>query len=131
MVSPIKHGKHQSQEGFTLIELMIVMSILGLLLSIALPKYFQGLERAKESVLIQDLKVMREAIDHFYQDKGIYPDQLIDLVSYQYLKEIPIDPITSSRSTWTAITQGDNHQIYDIKSGSEKISSDGKPYNAW
>jgi general secretion pathway protein G len=131
MASPIKRGKHHPQCGFTLIELMIVMSILGLLLSIALPKYFQGLERAKESVLTQDLKILREAIDHFYQDKGIYPDQINDLVSYQYLKEIPVDPITGSRSTWIIITQGDNHQVYDIKSGSEKLSSNGKPYNTW
>jgi general secretion pathway protein G len=110
---------------------MIVMSILGLLLSIALPRYFQGLERAKESVLKQDLKVMREAIDHFYQDKGIYPNQLDDLVVYHYLKEIPIDPITNSKGSWVIVRQENNSEIYDIRSGSEKISGDGKPYNNW
>lgn len=131
MVSHTGCGKQKSQYGFTLIELMIVMSILGLLLSIALPRYFQGLERAKESVLKQDLKVMREAIDHFYQDKGIYPNQLDDLVVYHYLKEIPIDPITNSKGSWVIVRQENNSEIYDIRSGSEKISGDGKPYNNW
>ena len=131
MVSPTKSGKHRLQDGFTLIELMIVMSILGLLLSIALPKYFQGLERAKESVLLQDLKIIREAIDHFYQDKGVYPGQLNDLVSYQYLNEIPLDPLTNSKASWIIVTKGADLNVYDIRSGSEKVSSNGKPYSAW
>ena len=131
MVSPTKCGKHRLQDGFTLIELMIVMSILGLLLSIALPKYFQGLERAKESVLLQDLKIIREAIDHFYQDKGVYPTQLNDLVSYQYLNEIPLDPLTNSKASWIIVTKGADLNVYDIRSGSEKVSSNGKPYSTW
>lgn len=120
------------QSGFTFVELMVVMTIAALLLSIALPRYFEGLKRAQEAVLLDDLATMRDAIDHFYADKGVYPETLDSLVSQRYLKFIPDDPITERADTWQIVTPPDySSRVYDIHSGSEEISSNGKPYSSW
>jgi len=88
-----------SRTGFTLIELIVVLTVLALLLTIAVPRYFSHIEHAKEATLKQDLSVMRDAIDKFHGDKGRYPDQLDELVSARYIRTIPVDPITESAST--------------------------------
>lgn len=134
MASPISSGKPRKAKpnGFTFIELAVVMAILSLLLSIALPRYFDGLKRAKEAVLHEDLATMRTAIDHFHADKGVYPASLDDLVNYRYLRAIPVDPITDRADTWLITTPPDYSQrVYDLHSGSNEIASDGTPYNAW
>jgi len=120
--------------GFTLIELMVVLTVLALLLTLAAPRYFNHLERAKEATLKQDLSVMRDAIDKFHGDKGRYPDQLDELVSARYIRNIPVDPITESAATWRVIPPTDTEAkgaVYDIKSGADGKSADGSPYGEW
>ena len=120
--------------GFTLIELMVVLTVLALLLTIAIPRYFAHLEKAKEATLKQDLMVMRDAIDKFHGDKGRYPDQLDELVSSRYIRSIPVDPITESTSTWRVIPPTDTEAkgaVYDIKSGADGKSADGSSYGEW
>ena len=123
-----------ARAGFTLIELMVVLTVLALLLTLAVPRYFNHLERAKEATLKQDLSVMRDAIDKFHGDKGRYPDQLDELVSARYIRNIPVDPITESATTWRVIPPTDTEAkgaVYDIKSGADGKSADGSPYGEW
>src|SRR5215510_15382812 len=120
--------------GFTLIELIVVLTVLALLLTIAVPRYFAHIEHAKEATLKQDLTVMRDAIDKFHGDKGRYPDQLEELVSARYIRTIPVDPITESASTWRVIPPTDTEAkgaVYDVKSGAEGKGVDGTPYGEW
>ena len=125
-------GRFFKQSGFTFIELMIVLSILALLLSIAMPRYFNGLIQAKENILLKDLTVIRGSIDHYYNDKGEYPQSLKDLVSQKYLHEIPIDPITGRDDSWIIIHPADgSNKLYNIRSGSQKKSASGSSYNEW
>lgn len=134
MAYHISFGKpHKATpKGFTFIELAVVMAILSLLLSIALPRYFDGLKRAKEAVLHEDLATIRTAIDHYHADKGIYPATLDELVNSRYLRAIPVDPMTDRSDTWVISTPPDYSQrVYDLHSGSSEIASDGKPYNNW
>ena len=120
-------------KGFTLIELLVVMAIIALLLSIAVPKYFGSVDRSRETILRQDLSVMREAIDKFYGDKNKYPDALEDLVTSKYIRSIPKDPITNSETTWIIVApkSGLAGSVYDIKSGAPGLGSDGTAYESW
>ena len=86
--------------GFTLVEMLVVLAILALLLTLAAPKYFNSIERAKEAALKQDLTTLRESIDKYYADFGRYPSALQDLVDKKYIRQLPIDPITDSSATW-------------------------------
>lgn len=130
MVCRIVNGK--SSKGFTFVELMVVMAMVALLISIAVPRYFAGLERSKEAVLREDLFVMREAIDQFYIDKGSYPANLSVLVEQRYLRALPVDPITGSSDSWIEIVSPQNpQQISDVRSGAPGIGSDGKAYFDW
>lgn len=119
--------------GFTLIELMVVMAIIGTLLAIVAPRYFRSLEHSREVALRQDLSVMREAIGHFHGDLNRYPENLNELVQRRYLRNIPVDPITGSSETWISIAPPDTAQqgLYDISSGAEGIASDGTAYGSW
>ena len=120
--------------AFTLIELIIVLAILALLLTIAVPRYFAHVERAKEATLKQDLNILRDAIDKFNGDKGRYPESLEELVTLRYIRSVPADPITESTSTWIIVAPKDSETkgaVYDIKSGAEGNSADGKPYADW
>lgn len=124
--------KHQM--AFTFIELMMVMAMIATIIAIAMPRYFDGLERTKETALKQNLKEMREAIDHYHEDKGIYPLTLESLVTERYLRFIPIDPKTDSAETWQIVlsTEADGSRgIVDIASGATTIAKDGTPYNSW
>lgn len=124
--------KRLKPNGFTFVELMVVMAIVAMLISIALPRYFEGLQRSREVVLKEDLNVIRKAIDHYHADKNTYPANLQILVSERYLKFIPEDPITSSSETWQTVMPPDNsNQVYDLHSGSTETASDGTPYNTW
>lgn len=119
--------------GFTLIELLIVMAIIGTLLSIAVPRYFHSLERARETVLRQDLSILREAIDKYNSDLNKYPEKLADLVDHHYIRAMPVDPFTKLTDTWTTVLSEDpdNAGIRDVHSGSEATASDGTPFATW
>lgn len=129
MVLTIKIGK----KGFTIIELLIVITIIGILLTIAQPTYKSSVKRAKETVLKENLFAMRSAIDQYYADNGSYPMTLDDLVQKGYLRSIPKDPITNSNTTWIIVPPPDPEEsgVYDIKSGSNEISLSGTPYSDW
>jgi general secretion pathway protein G len=124
--------------GFTLVELMIVMAIIMILATIAIPIYVRTLQRAKEATLREDLHTMRTAIDSYTVDKEKAPDTLDDLVQAGYLKSIPVDPITSSSETWItgmSDTMTDINETQggmdDVHSGSQALASDGTTYNTW
>lgn len=120
------HKNAVSELGFTLIELLIVLAILALLITISVPRYFQSIDTAKETILIENLRITRETIDKFYGDKGRYPDSLDELVQEKYLRNIPVDPI--SDSPWTIIQPDQNSKgvVYSIKSSSPGALKDGR-----
>lgn len=129
-------GKHEA--GFTLLELMIVISIVLILMSISIPQYQQSLLHAREAVLKQDLYVLRSAIDQYTLDKQKAPQSLDELSQAGYLKLIPKDPFTNSRDTWVTVSEDsimavDQQQpgISDVHSGASQASSDGTPYSEW
>lgn len=119
--------------GFTLIELLVVLSIIALLLSVATPRYFRSIDKSKESVLKANLAATREALDKYYGDNGKYPDTLDDLVTKKYLRSVPLDPITDSRTTWVIVApeQADSGGVFDLHSGAEGKASDGTAYSTW
>ena len=128
-----RSNRRGSKCGFTLIELLIVMAIIGTLLSIAVPRYFRTLERARETVLKQDLSILREAIDKHYADLNEYPDTLPALVEKRYVRSVPIDPFTKLADTWTLIPSDDpDHAgIRDIHSGAAETAADGTTVATW
>lgn len=125
--------KKHRDTGFTLIELMVVMTIIALLLTIAVPRYLSSVERSKEAVLHSDLSTMREAIDKYYGDRAKYPDTLDELVSGKYLRNLPQDPFTESPTTWVVVPPDDPAKggVYDVKSGAPGKARDGTPYSEW
>jgi general secretion pathway protein G len=118
--------------GFTLIELMVVLAIIGGLLALAAPRYLHRVDLAKETVLRSDLATMRDAVDKFFGDTGRYPANLDELVARRYLRKIPPDPITESAETWVVVAPpaADEGAVYDVKSGAPGATSDGRPYSA-
>lgn len=150
-----------NRSGFTLIELMIVVTIIGILAAIAVPNYQWGIIKTKESVLREDLYNFRSTIDQFYADNGKYPDSLGELAERKYLRGIPKDPFTNKDDTWVTVpppsdmgasastgsspsTVYDTSSIkpgqvlglspgnvYDVHSGSDKVGTNGTPYNEW
>jgi general secretion pathway protein G len=119
--------------GFTLIELLVVMTIIAVLLTIAVPRYFHALDHSRETVLHQDLSVMREAIDKHLGDYGQYPDSLTALVERHYIRAVPVDPFTKAADTWQPVVSEDEDRpgIRDLHSGAEGKGSDGLPYKEW
>ncbi len=124
--------------GFTLMELMIVMAIISVLATLAIPSFIGAIKSAREAVLREDLHVMRAAIDSYTMDKQKAPQSMDDLVQNGYLRNIPEDPMTHSRETWVTDTSDSLHSvdetdpgIDDIHSGSDETGSDGQPYSAW
>jgi general secretion pathway protein G len=128
----------KNEAGFTLMELMIVMMIIGVLTTLAIPSFVGAIRNAKEAVLKEDLRVMRTAIDSYTMDKQKAPQSLEDLVQEGYLKVIPEDPMTKARDSWTTDTSDALHSldqtdpgIDDVHSGSQETGSDGQPYSTW
>jgi general secretion pathway protein G len=116
-------------KGFTLIELLVVLAIIALLLTLAMPRYFSSLDRAKVDALRHDLATMREAIDKYYGDNGQYPDSLNQLVEKKYLRAIPPDPLTDSSDTWVVEPPKEGQgAVYDVRSGARGQTTDGKEY---
>lgn len=126
-----------NQKGYTLIELLIVLAIIGLLVSIALPQYRYAQQKAKETVLLENLTRVREVLDQYFSDKGRYPESLNALVDEGYIRKMPFDPITASSESWEIIYEdvGTNPDpnarpgVFDIKSGAQGVTLEGKPYN--
>ena len=124
--------------GFTMIELMIVMSIVVILIGIAVPMYQRSILRAKETILKNNLFTLRTVIDEYTYDKQRAPQTLQDLVSEGYLREVPIDPITGTNTTWRVVMEDAMQSvnqtepgIFDVKSGSDQTSLDGTSYSEW
>jgi general secretion pathway protein G len=131
-------SKGKQEAGFTLMELMIVMMIIGILATLAIPSFKAAIKSAQEAVLKEDLRVMRSAIDSYTMDKQKAPQSLDELVQEGYLKAIPDDPMTKSRDTWNTDISDSLHTldqtdpgIDDVHSGSQETGSDGQPYSAW
>jgi general secretion pathway protein G len=116
----------RAHRGFTLIELIVVISIIGLLLTLAAPRYFASIERGKEAVQQQNIYALRDALDKFFGDNGHYPESLEELVSKRYLRSIPLDPFTE-QGDWAVLPPPDPNLsgVYDVKSAfSREASSD-------
>jgi general secretion pathway protein G len=123
----------RTHRGFTLIELLVVMAIIGTLLAIAVPRYFRALAHARETVLREDLTILREAIDKYYADLNEYPDTLTALVDKHYVRAVPVDPFTKVSDSWTLVQSEDPDHvgIRDLHSGAAEEASDGTPLASW
>lgn len=122
----------KKEGGFTLIEMLVVMAIVALLLTIAVPRYFGSLDRSRDVALQENLRVLRVTIDKYYADKGRYPETLDDLVESRYLRAVPVDPVTESTHTWILVPprEGDLTGIADVKSGAAGLAHDGRSYES-
>jgi len=146
MESPIQNGSNavrkgagkemKRRRGFTFVELMVVITIIVILISMAIPIYNRSIIRAKESVLANNLYTLRTVIDQYSYDKGKAPQNLQDLVTEGYLQKLPVDPITGSNQTWRTVMEEASQSvsqsepgIFDVKSGSDKMGLDGVAYS--
>jgi general secretion pathway protein G len=109
------------------------MTIVALLLTLALPRYFGSIDSSKEAVLKENLHQMREAISRYHADKGRYPETLEALAADKYLRRVPLDPITESTATWQVVQPEDTQKsgVYDVRSGAQGKSRDGSDYSQW
>ena len=137
MGHPIRNGR-RSRRGFTFVELMVVITIIVILISMAIPVYQKSIIRAKESVLKNNLFTMRTVIDNYTYDKQKAPQTLQDLVTEGYLRDIPVDPMTGNNQSWRTVMEDASQSvnqsepgIFDVKSGSDKTSLDGSAYSEW
>lgn len=130
----------RNRRGFTLIELMIVITVVGILAAISVPSYKLAVIKAREAVLKEQLYNFVTVIDQYYADKGKYPDTLQQLVEGQYMRDIPKDPFTLSKDSWVTImppapAEGTGDEVkgsvFDVRSGSNKVGTNGIPYNEW
>jgi general secretion pathway protein G len=119
--------------GFTLIELLTVFTIIALLLTLAVPRYFSAVDKSKETVLKENLYQMRDALRQYYADKGKYPESIEALAAEKYLRSVPVDPVTESVETWIAVPPDDPQKggVYDVKSGAPGNALDGSVYAEW
>jgi len=122
-----------SEKGFTLIELMVVVAILGILVTLAEPSYHMATTKAKEAALKKDLYILRDVIDQYHADQGQYPPSLSDLVQKGYLRSVPVDPFTRSADSWVEVyaSEGKESGVFDVHSGSNIIGTNNLSYNEW
>ena len=134
-MQPTATRTHKARNGFTLIELIVVMAIVALLASIAAPRYFRSVERARENTLRTSLHVMRDAIDQHAADRGQYPDSLAALAEARYLREVPEDPLTGRRDSWIVLPTPPGSfvtgALFDVRSGAAGRASDNRLYADW
>jgi general secretion pathway protein G len=137
MANAIRSGK-RGRRGFTFVELMVVITIIVILITMAIPQYQKAIVHTKETVLHNNLTTLRTVIDNYSYDKEKAPQSLEDLVSGGYLRVIPLDPMTGSNQTWTTVMEEASQSvsqsepgIWDVHSGSDKISLDGTRYSEW
>ena len=128
----------RGEAGFTIIELLVVLALISILATMGMAQYRNGQIHAREAVLKTDLFDLRDAIDQYYADKGMYPSTLDALVTDGYIRKIPVDPITNTADTWQTVpSEPDPNNptasvgVYDVKSGSDQNALDGTPYNNW
>jgi type II secretion system protein G len=121
------------RNGFTIIELMVVLAVLALLVSVVTPRFIRHVEKARESVLRQNLFVLRDAIDKYSSDNGRYPDNLQVLADKKYIRRVPEDPITGRNDSWVLVMPSSQSQqgIFDIRSGATGNAQDGTAYATW
>lgn len=124
-------GGRSPNGGFTLIELLVVFTVIALLLTIAVPRYFGSIDKSKEAVLRENLNQMRDAISRYHADKGKYPESLDSLATDKYLRRVPLDPITESEKTWIVVQPTDPQKggVYDVKSGAQGKTRDGREFS--
>lgn len=124
-------GRHRCIAGFSLIELIVVVAIIAVLLLIAYPRYQSSVDRAEHVTLLGNIQKIRTTIDHYYEDKGHFPDSLERLVDANYLRSVPVDPITGSNDTWILLrgTGAEASGIVDIRSGAAGTSWSGVAYS--
>ncbi len=129
----VRVGHRRRDGGFTLIELLVVLAIIAVLLTLALPRYYNKVEMAKETVLMENLRTTRDVIGKFYGDTGRFPESLDELVEQKYLASPPFDPITESTTTWqlTPVPDGYKGTVYDLHSGATGAGRNAKPYAEW
>lgn len=129
------HARQRTRmAAFTLIELLVVMAALGLLLALAAPRYTQHVDGTREVVLKHNLRALREAIDKFLADRGRYPATLAELVDERYLRNVPLDPVTESTTTWVLLPpagQAPGASVADVHSGATGTARDGSAYASW
>ena len=120
------------KKGFTLVELLVVLAIIATLLTLAVPRYFQHVERSREAVLRENLATLRDAIEQYHADKGTWPGSLQTLAEARYLRSVPQDPITESDETWLPVSPPEGGPgVYDVRSGAQGKSTDGQSYGDW
>ncbi|PKO33532.1 MAG: type II secretion system protein G [Betaproteobacteria bacterium HGW-Betaproteobacteria-7] len=120
--------------GFTLIELLVVMAVIATLLTIAVPRYFDHIDRAREATLRTTLATLRDALDKYRADSGRYPETLDELVRKNYLRRVPLDPLTDSAETWVLVPAPEGNGVagaWDVRSGAEGSGRDGSDFAAW
>lgn len=128
-------GARRGGGGFTLIEILIVVTIIGILVTLAQPSFHRAVTAAREAALKENLFIFRDVIDQFYADHTKYPESLSELVDKGYIRRIPKDPITDSADTWLLVPatddQGQPVGIYDVRSGSDRTAQDGSRFSDW
>jgi len=119
--------------GFTLIELLVVLAIVAVMVTLAIPRYYNQVDASKETVLRENLRVTRDVLDRFYGDMGRYPESLQELVDRRYLRNVPVDPMTESSSTWLVVSppEGYKGEVFNLRSGSPAAGKNGQPYAEW
>ena len=121
--------------GFTLIEMLIVVTIIGILVTLAQPSFNRAVTAAKEAALKENLFILRDVIDQFYADNTKYPTALTELVEKGYIRQVPKDPVTGSADSWVVVPatdeQGQQVGVFDVKSGSDRTARDGSRYSDW
>ncbi len=134
----MRNGNSTHSKGFTIVEMIIVMTIISILATLAVPMYQKSIQRSKESVLKNNLFTIRNVIDEYTYDKQKAPQSLQDLVTEGYLRQVPEDPITGSNQSWKVIMEDSltmvnqtEPGIFDVRSGADKRSLEGSPYSEW